>query len=45
MVLSMQKPQLFEIFKKSYPNTLETTIKSYDLTPGNESAYIITGDI
>lgn len=35
MVVSIQKPQLFEIFKKSYPNTLETTIKSFNLTPGN----------
>ena len=33
------------MFKKSYPNTLNTTIQHFDLTPQNESTYIITGDI
>lgn len=38
-------PKLFAIFKNSFPNTLETTIQSYDLTPEQERTYIITGDI
>ena len=33
------------MFEQSYPNTLKTTVQHYDLTPGNESTYIITGDI
>lgn len=33
------------MFKASYPNTLSTTVNHFDLTPGNESTYIITGDI
>ena len=28
------EPQLFAIFEKSFPNTLETTIQHYNLTPG-----------
>ena len=40
-----QSSRLFEIFKKAYPNTLTTTIQHYDLTPGKEATYIITGDI
>lgn len=45
MISLKQSPRLFDIFKKSYPNTLETTVKEFNLTPGNESTYIITGDI
>ena len=33
------------MFRKSYPNTLNTTVQHFDLTPGSESTYIITGDI
>ena len=33
------------MFQYSYPNTLKTTVQRFDLTPGNESTYIITGDI
>ena len=33
------------MFKKSYPNTLNTTVQHFDLTQGQESTYIITGDI
>lgn len=33
------------MFSASYPNTLKTTVQHFDLTPGNESTYIITGDI
>ena len=36
---------LYRIFSKAFPNTLTTTVQHYDLTPGNESVYIITGDI
>lgn len=36
---------MFDIFKSAFPNTLETTVQHYDLTKGNESTYIITGDI
>lgn len=38
-------PKIFTVFKSAFPNTLETTIQHYDLTKGNESTYIITGDI
>lgn len=38
-------PKIFTIFKSAFPNTLETTVQHYDLTKGNESTYIITGDI
>ena len=38
-------PTLYRIFYKAFPNTLETTVKHYDLTAGEESLYIITGDI
>lgn len=41
----MQNQKLFSIFRESYPNTLSTTVTKFDLTPGNESTYIITGDI
>jgi meiotically up-regulated gene 157 (Mug157) protein len=33
------------MFSNSYPNTLTTTVKQFDLTPGQEQTYIITGDI
>lgn len=28
-------PKIFKIFKKAFPNTLETTVQHYDLTKGN----------
>ena len=42
---SFQKDLDPKIFKKAFPNTLETTVQHYDLTKGNYSTYIITGDI
>lgn len=33
------------MFSHSYPNTLSTTVQHFDLTPGKERTYIITGDI
>jgi len=36
---------LFDILVKAFPNTMSTTVQHYNLTAGNESTYIITGDI
>ena len=36
---------IFTVFSKAFPNTLETTVQHYNLTEGSESTYIITGDI
>lgn len=36
---------LFDILVKAFPNTMSTTVQHYNITPGNESTYIITGDI
>jgi meiotically up-regulated gene 157 (Mug157) protein len=38
--------QLFDILVKAFPNTMSTTVQHYNIsTPGQESTYIITGDI
>ena len=29
------EPRIFNTFKNSYPNTLETTVQHYNLTAGN----------
>jgi hypothetical protein len=36
---------LFDILVRAFPNTMSTTVQHYNLTSGNESMYIITGDI
>lgn len=33
------------MFRASYPNTLSTTVQHFELAPGKERTYIITGDI
>lgn len=38
-------PDIFRVFKKAFPNTLQTTVQHYNITKGFESTYIITGDI
>jgi hypothetical protein len=41
----MQNQSLYDIFAKAFPNTMSTTVQHYNLSRGNESVYIITGDI
>lgn len=36
---------IFDVFQKAFPNTLETTIQHFRLDEGSEETYIITGDI
>jgi uncharacterized protein len=38
-------PALFNILVKAFPNTMGTTVQHYNVSKGNESTYIITGDI
>ena len=42
---SKQNSNLFNIFVKAFPNTMSTTVQHFNLTKGQESTYIITGDI
>ena len=42
---SKHKSNLIKIFVKAFPNTMSTTVQHFNLTKGQESTYIITGDI